>query len=86
MKEQIELHPAWAWDCQSCGRENFERTIVAELTDAEKLQAFRATGDLEDWQTLDDLPQGLEGSLQTYPDEVRCKHCSAVYVTMNERE
>ncbi len=31
MAENVELHPAFVWDCPSCGCENFCRTIVREF-------------------------------------------------------
>lgn len=33
MKEEVELHPAYQWDCPDCGRESFERIIVPETDD-----------------------------------------------------
>lgn len=26
--ETVELHPAFMWDCESCGAENFVRTLA----------------------------------------------------------
>ena len=28
--EEIELHPAYFWDCPKCGTENFSRVIITE--------------------------------------------------------
>jgi hypothetical protein len=32
----VELRPAYAWDCDECGRENFSNGIVAELSNEER--------------------------------------------------
>ena len=34
MASHIELHPAFVWDCDDCGRENFVRSIVGEFDDS----------------------------------------------------
>jgi len=34
MSESVELHPAYQWDCPSCGRENFERIAILGKNDS----------------------------------------------------
>lgn len=67
----IELHPAFSFDCDSCGREGFHRGVVV---------AFSA----EDMATIADLYQteGVElaaGVWHFKPATVECTHCGAVF-------
>lgn len=71
----IELHPAYSWDCDECGIENFERTVVIpleELTDEEREQ-FSAK-DLESFLSED-------GTFQSMPNHVKCYNCETEYKT-----
>lgn len=66
MKE-VELHLAYAWDCDECGRENFERAIIAEFSP-------------EEWDEM--RAEGIDprtGNWVTNPDEVTCRACGAVF-------
>lgn len=67
----VELHDAYVWDCDSCGRENFERAVVVapESLDPETRAALAdVAGD--DWIT---------GDFTTRPDVVRCRACGAEF-------
>ncbi len=59
------LHHAFRWDCDNCGRENFERAIAMEKEYIET----RIEGETDD-----------EGEYVLYPAMVSCKHCSAQYL------
>ncbi len=59
------LHHAFRWDCDNCGRENFERAISMEREYIEG----RIKGDIED-----------DGDYVLYPAMVFCEHCSAQYL------
>lgn len=72
----VELHQAYLWTCDVCGRDNFERSITI---DPESID-------------LDDLPDGVdpdmvrewidgggEGDFVTAPTRVTCGHCRAVF-------
>ena len=32
---QIRLHQGWWWTCEECGRDNFERAVIQEVTPTE---------------------------------------------------
>lgn len=68
---RAELHAAFAWDCDSCGRENFVRAVTVEMSqeDIEGMIAEHG-GDPEDWRT---------GHWESRPDEVTCQHCGTEY-------
>lgn len=71
-RHPVELHNAFVWDCDDCGRENFVRAVIAELTkeDVDHMIAEYG-GDREEWET---------GRWTTRPDEVSCEHCGAEFV------
>lgn len=67
MKEKIELHLAFMWDCPECGIENFCRSIVAdEYEEAE----MREEHGIEPWEL---------GKWHTAPLLVTCKACGAEF-------
>ena len=61
----VELHRAFIWDCDACGRENIERTSPARLSDDETEEIEEAGID----------PEGCV----LVPDEVTCKFCEAEF-------
>lgn len=81
-QSKIELHQAYQWDCDNCGRENFARAVVVELNpddpdDAEMIAIAKEEN------------EGLRGEWTpfwvTTPDEVACAHCGAEYETVDSR-
>lgn len=79
---KIELHPAYQWDCDSCGRENFARAVVAELNpenpeDAELIEIARAESE--------HLIGDIKPFWMTEPEEVVCAHCGAEFETVDSR-
>jgi hypothetical protein len=46
-----ELHIAYVWDCDACGRENFERAMVYEFSPEEIAEGEYETGN---WMTHPD--------------------------------
>lgn len=75
---KVELHNAYQWDCEECGKENFCRAVTVEMTpeDIEEMQAEHG-GDSEDWQT---------GEWMTRPDEVTCAHCGKTFETTDHED
>jgi rubredoxin len=66
-KQTVEMHPAYVWDCDNCGGENFERAVVYEFTPEERRELAE---------------QGEEpetGNWMTHPDHVKCRHCGAAF-------
>ncbi len=73
--KKIELRPAYIWDCDECGIENFERTIIIpieELTEEEREQFSE-----EELQEF----LGEDGSFQSMPNNVTCSNCDTEYET-----
>jgi rubredoxin len=72
---KTELRPAYTWDCDECGVENFERTVIIpleELTEEEKQQF--SNEELQEFLSED-------GTFQSMPNHVKCKNCGAEYET-----
>ena len=68
---QVELHPAFVWDCDECGRQNFERAIIPPFQSAEEEQHAR--------EILNITPE--EGFPVMAPCQVSCRLCGQVYDT-----
>lgn len=74
----VELHPAHVWDCDECGRENFCRGVVVELSEEDKEAMIVQEGGVpEDWAT---------GNWLTAPELVRCVHCGIEFRTRDFNE
>lgn len=69
---RVELHLAFVWDCDDCGRENFTRSITKEISEEEKQEMCERYG-------IDDLPPGV---LMSAPEVVVCKHCGSEFETI----
>ena len=71
--KKVELHCAYEWTCDECGRSSFVRAITVEMT-PEDIRDMIAEygGDGEEWQT---------GNWMTRPREVTCEHCGATFET-----
>jgi hypothetical protein len=68
----VELHQAFAWDCEECGRENFERAVQAEMT-PEEAKEFAAKQGVISEDELND--PDFSGCFLMAPKSVKCKHC-----------
>jgi len=79
MTEKVEMRPAYQWTCDGCGRDNFESSIVIELTEDDRLDQARHMGLIGEFDTV--VPDYLEGRFESYPESVTCKFCSKTYDT-----
>ena len=68
--DKVELRPAYAWDCDCCGLENFCNGIV--LPD-------------EAMPDILDEPH-LEVDWMQIPETVQCVHCGAPFETQHYHE
>lgn len=69
MRDKVQLHVAVAWDCDACGRENFNRVVIKTL--GEEAQEKMGLGDVS--------ISGMEE--MGLPKRVKCRHCAAEYDT-----
>lgn len=65
----VELHPAFSWDCDRCGRENFTRGVRVSLS-AEELEELREEFEID--------PAAV-GEFLGAPDQVECTHCGSQF-------
>ena len=83
---QVELHPAFFWICDDCGRDNFvrARTVEPESDEGRELHALVERV----LDTADEIaePLGIEpdGIWVTRPEEVMCQYCRAVFTTTED--
>ncbi len=72
----VELHSAFQWDCDDCGRENFCRGIKKELSPEEETELREEF----------DIPESMLGSLTLVPTKVKCLFCKSEFdVTFPEQ-
>ena len=74
----VELHLAFLWTCDECGRDNFARavTVAPESVDLENLPV----GSHEEGERIREfLEAGNEGGFLQAPTRVRCAHCHAEF-------
>ena len=71
----VELHQAFLWTCDDCGRDNFARavTLAPESVDPDDLP-----GDLAD-EVREWVESGGDGAFLASPDRVTCDHCGATF-------
>jgi len=77
----VEMRPAYEWTCDSCGRNQFESAMAADFGDADRLAAAKEAGLVDEF--ADEIPDELTGDFVTYPDSVTCRHCGALFETVN---
>lgn len=67
---EVEMHQAYLWTCDDCGRDQFERAIPVA----------RDSLDEEDKEAFDALLEGVDGvHALAAPQEVTCKDCGAKF-------
>lgn len=76
---EVELHPAWYFICEACGRDNYGRSPVVE---PECLMPSK----LPDGLTARDVIEAVTGEpcqdddrFLLWPDDVTCRHCGSKY-------
>lgn len=70
MDETVELHDAFFFICPNCGKENYKRGIVAEMSEEEESKIKEQMG-IDPWQ---------EGQFVMAPDKVSCKKCKKSFM------
>lgn len=67
--KKVELHNGFFWDCDNCGKENFERAYVPDLP-PDVIECTKAAHN---------IPED-DGHLFFYvPSEVKCRSCGEEY-------
>jgi transcription elongation factor Elf1 len=64
--DEVELRPAWAFTCSSCGNSNFARAVVPCSLEGQLPEGFDA-----------EAYKGVEW--YTKPTRVECGHCGAEF-------
>lgn len=72
----VELRPAYAWDCEDCGTENFTRGMVPEFS-PDDLEELRDEHGIQPWET---------GAFVAMPEAVKCNACGAVFSTQHIKD
>lgn len=69
--QTIELRPAFVWSCETCGRENFARAVVAEMSEDDRTELKEEFG----------MDEVVEGDFLMRPNEVTCEHCGETFAS-----
>jgi len=74
----VELSPAYVWDCEECGRENFQRSVSSALdpkipADAEIIRQIHRIG------PSDPISPHCLAIVRTRPNRVTCRHCNTEF-------
>lgn len=80
--DQVELHTAYEWVCDKCGRTCYCSGAHLDMSDEENEKALREAHGLDDWQ---EIPEELGGEWITMPKQVTCEHCGETYKTVDPR-
>lgn len=74
--QQVELIPAFSWTCDSCGAENFTRSVVAQFS-PEEMEELRRDHNVQPWES---------GEFLQKPNIVKCSSCQTQFATTDYNE
>lgn len=85
---EVELHCAYVWDCDSCGRENFERAIEGDCTEPVMRQNKESVLALMVAEERDCVDEGdgfyapeFIAVISLAPKRVLCRFCGQAFGT-----
>lgn len=64
----VDLHQAFSWICDECGKRNFERAIAVEMSEEEK-----------EFMCLEIGVNSDDGEWLKAPKIVKCIHCQSEF-------
>lgn len=82
--QAAELHSAFVFDCDNCGRENFVRAIEAQMDEATAKRVAADQCDIH-YDTISDTTEGrveaeyVISRVSVAPRMVQCGHCGHKY-------
>jgi transcription elongation factor Elf1 len=75
----VELHVAYVFTCEDCGRDSFVRSTVLEPGSV-NIDDFPDNEEIRDW-----IEAVGTGNFCTIPTEVTCSHCGTKFDTEDPR-
>ena len=73
---EVEIRPAFEWTCDECGRDNYEKCLIVDLSQEQAAEIMRGIVDIED-----DDDMNFTGSFSACPTDVKCRFCKSEFVT-----
>lgn len=74
--DYAEMSPALVWDCEECGRENFQRCIIKDADPEEREGICDDLG-------LDPESEHVSVRVAHEPRTVTCRYCDTTYLAKN---
>jgi len=78
----VELHQAWEWTCDDCGRLNYCSAVTSELSPEDRQSLLDQIGMTEN----ESVREYITGEFVLCPEVVTCTHCKAVFESENHGE
>jgi len=75
-KHKVELHEAFVWDCDECGRENLLRALPAEPPPDNEIRELLQLGPFEA------LPNPDDSNWVRVAETVICAYCQSEFQTL----
>jgi hypothetical protein len=77
----VELHAAWSWCCDECGKDNFEYSVNLDLSKYGKEERRAIAISIRLIERDEETPESFE--VLSQPEEVQCSHCAAMFAVMD---
>ena len=72
----VEVHNAYWFACEECGRDNYIRPIRSEISRQEAIEYLKTIGQLDQ---SEELPDEVGIVFETYPVELVCTFCHSKF-------
>ena len=73
--QTVRLRTAYAWDCETCGRENFANGVIVEMDEARQQELREEQG----------VEEPATGDFVMIPETVTCQFCGEEFETVDAR-
>lgn len=72
MDKTVELRPAFEWTCEECGRDQFAKCIVPEMSEEDRADLAEQIGE-----------DPVDGEFLCAPEQVTCAFCGQQFTTVD---
>lgn len=79
----VEVHNAYWFTCEECGRDTYVRPIRSEISRQEAIDYLKKIGQLD---KDEDVPDEVGIVFETYPVELECTFCHSTFKAQSVEE